>query len=405
MLSETMPIYALYALWFADTGLSDGQIATLLIIWSVTGFVAEVPTGVLADRYSRRATLIAAGVLQAAGFATWAAASTFTGFAVGFVLWGISGSLMSGAFEALLFDGLAEVGEQAGYRRLLATVTSTGLLAQLPAGLAATVLFAVGGYELAGWVSVGVSLAAAVVATRFREPARRFSVDDSSVDDTSVDTVAAGSVVAVGEPAAVVQDAAAEAGAPESFRGIVAGLWVVARTPAVLLLVVAVALTGGLDALEEYFSLMARDWGVATLVIPLILIGMPVVGASGAALAGSGSARTPGALRLALSTAGVLLAGAALLRLPVGLAAVAVYYGLTQFVAVAVDVRLQHAISSRSRATVTSVASLLTEVAAVLVYAAWAVGGLLSVAVGVLALGVLLPRLLRLGAAAPRASG
>ena len=53
-LSELVPYYPLYALLFLDTGLSEAQISVLFALWSITAFVAEVPTGALADRWSRR---------------------------------------------------------------------------------------------------------------------------------------------------------------------------------------------------------------------------------------------------------------------------------------------------------------------------------------------------------------
>ena len=51
-LSELVPLYPLYALLFLDTGLSGAQISLLFAIWSITSFVAEIPAGVLADRWS-----------------------------------------------------------------------------------------------------------------------------------------------------------------------------------------------------------------------------------------------------------------------------------------------------------------------------------------------------------------
>ena len=132
--------------------------------------VAEVPTGMLADRVPRRAALAAAGVVQGAGFALWLLAPGFPGFAAGFALWAVGGALTSGALEALLFDALTALGAPERFPRLLGRVTSAGLLAQLPAAALATVLFALGGYALAGWVSVGVCLAAAALATGFPEP-------------------------------------------------------------------------------------------------------------------------------------------------------------------------------------------------------------------------------------------
>ena len=99
-LSELVPYYPLYALLFLDTGLSEAQISVLFALWSITAFVAEVPTGALADRWSRRGALVLAGGLQAAAFVIWTAAPGLVAFAVGFVVWGVGGALMSGTSEA-----------------------------------------------------------------------------------------------------------------------------------------------------------------------------------------------------------------------------------------------------------------------------------------------------------------
>ena len=89
---------------------------------------------------------------------TWSGSSwpTFIGFAAGFVVWGLGGALVSGAQEALLYDGLAAVGAEAHYARVNGWVQAAMWLSELPTAGAATLLYALGGYELVGWVSVGV---------------------------------------------------------------------------------------------------------------------------------------------------------------------------------------------------------------------------------------------------------
>ncbi len=144
----------------------------LFAIWSAVGIVAEVPSGALADRFSRRFALAAAGVLQALGYLVWIGLPGFPGYAAGFVLWGLGGALVSGALEALLYDGLAAEGAQEEYATVLGRVTAAGLLAEVPAVLAATLLFALGGYRAVAWVSVGCCLAAAA-ALALRLPEAR----------------------------------------------------------------------------------------------------------------------------------------------------------------------------------------------------------------------------------------
>nr|WP_255411516.1 MFS transporter [Georgenia sp. SYP-B2076] len=357
----------MYALLFADAGLSDAQISALFAIWSAVAVLAEVPTGLLADRFSRRASLVAATTVQAAGFALWIVVPDFTGFAAGFVLWAIGGACSSGALEALLYDGLAAVRAEAHYARLLGRVTSAGLLAQLPAAVAAAVLFGVGGYALAGWVSVGCCLAAAALATTLPEPPRASVVRTREPDDAGrgyVATVAA------------------------EVRGI-------AARPGVRGAVVAVALLTAVDGLEEYFPLAARDMGLPVAGIPVALMAIPVAGAAGAALGGAARLRRPLLLATLLGIAALVLGVAGSTPHVAGLVGVAAFYGVYRMVLVAVDARLQERIPSALRATVTSVAGLGSEVATFAVYGAWAAGRLTAAAALVAALAVALPVLLR----------
>jgi MFS family permease len=349
-LSELVPYYPLYALLFLDTGLSNAQISALFAIWSVTGFVTEVPSGALADRWSRRGVVVLAGVLQAVAFVIWTAAPQVWAFAVGFVVWGISGALVSGASEALVYDGLAAVGAADSYVRVNGWMTAAELLVQVPTAFAAGALYAVGGYALVGWASVATCLAAAALALRFPESPRA-PEDDDSLGGT-----------------------------------LRQGVGEALRSPPLRVLVPAVALIGGLDAVEEYFPVLAGEWGVATPAVPLAVLVIALAGAAGAALgARADRLRGGGTLLALLVVAAGCLAGAAVWARPAALAVVAVFYALYLAVLVVAEARLQGRIAGAHRATITSVAGLGIEVAALLVFAAWALGGPIAVAVLVVA--------------------
>lgn len=106
LFKDTMPIYPVYVLMFQAKGLSLTQISFLLAIWSLAVVVFEVPTGIIADHWSRKNMLLLGGLSKAIGYITWFFADGFALFAIGFILWGISESFCSGSEEALLFDNL-----------------------------------------------------------------------------------------------------------------------------------------------------------------------------------------------------------------------------------------------------------------------------------------------------------
>jgi MFS family permease len=368
LLADVMPIYPLYALLFTDSGLSGAEVSALFAIWSGVAIFTEVPSGALADRYSRRNCLVAAAVSQGAGYAAWMLMPSFAGFALGFVLWGVGGSLVSGAQEALLYEGLADAGAQGGYAQVNGWVTAVQLGAQVPAAALATALFATGGYALAGWASVGACLAAAFVAARLPEPPRGGGPDDEE-----------------------------EAGYVATLR---AGLVLAAHRPGVRGVLVAAAALTAFDGVEEYFPLILAGWGLPTVIIPVADLPIVLAGMAGAALAGAASRMSRWALAAVLGVAMLLLGGAGLAGHPAGLVAVALFYGIYRAVLVVVDAQLQERLDSRSRATATSVAGVGAEVAAFGIYAAWALGEVPVVAVFGLLVAGSLPLLLRARTAA-----
>lgn len=362
LVADVVPLYPLYALLFADTGLSDADVSALLALWSVTAVLAEVPSGAFADRFSRRTALVAAGVLQALAYVLWTALPGVAAFAAGFVVWALGGALVSGALEALLHDGLAAAGAAGSFGRVYGWVSAVELLSQLPTALLAAGLYAAGGFPLVGWASVAGCLLAATLAARLPEAPRVTTADP---DD---------------EPGwwGLLRSGVAEA----------------AHRPAVRTAVLVVVLLGGLDAVEEYFPLLARDWGVPVAVTPLAVLGIPLAGAAGAALGGRATAWRPHTLPLVLAGSGVALAAAALLTAAPGLVVLAAGYALYRLVLVVAESRLQAAIEGPARATVTSVSGVGVELAALAVFAGYAVGGLAAVAVLTLLLAAVLPRLL-----------
>ncbi|MCX4702330.1 MFS transporter [Streptomyces sp. NBC_01373] len=340
-LDELVLLYPVYALLFADTGLSLWQISSLFALWSISGVLLEVPSGAWADAVSRRTLLWLAPLLTATGFTLWVTVPSYGAFALGFVLWGAGGALGSGALEALVYDELDRLGAADRYARVMGRARAAGLVAVMAAmGLAGPV-FALGGYPAVGAASVLACLLAAATATRFPE----HRVPRVSEDEGWTASLRAG---------------LADARKDRSVRGA-------------LLLVPAVAAVWG--ALDEYTPLLIRDTGVADATVPHLLLLVWSVVTAGSLLAGAAERLGATGLAVLLAGAALALAAGAVLGTPAGIALVALAFGGFQVAEILADVRLQHRIDSTGRATLTSVASLGTELATVTVFGVYATLG------------------------------
>ncbi len=340
-LSDLVLLYPVYVLLFSDTGLTVGQVSALFVIWSVTAIVLEVPSGAWADAVSRRLLLCLAPLLTGACFALWVLAGSWWAFALGFVLWGAGGALGSGAMEALVHTELDRLGAAGRYARTMGRGRTAGVLGVLASLVLAGPVLAAGGYRAVGAASVLSAVLAAAVATRFPE-----------------------------HRPAVPADGPAGPGWWTGLRAGLAEARADRRVRAAVLLVPAVTAVWG--TLDEYAPLLARDTGVAASRVPLLLLPVWLGMTVGGLLAPAAERLTTRGYAALLALAAVALAAGAAVRHPVGFLLLGVAFCALQLATVLADARLQDRITGPGRATVTSVAGMGTDLAAMVVYAGYA---------------------------------
>jgi MFS family permease len=133
--------------------------SALLMIWSLSAMIVEIPSGALADRFSRKWLLVLGAAFKASAFLTWLLWQQFFGYALGFVLWGAGSALTSGAWEALLYDLLKQWGRETEYARIYGLSVGLGTAAMAVGMLlgGATIVF---GYDWVLLISIAVPLLA-----------------------------------------------------------------------------------------------------------------------------------------------------------------------------------------------------------------------------------------------------
>jgi DHA3 family tetracycline resistance protein-like MFS transporter len=141
-----------------DVGLNPLELVLIGTVGEISYFLLEVPTGAIADTYSRRASVILGLFVSGISAIVMAMTHDYPVLLAGSVLWGLGGALMSGAYEAWITDehgveGITRVflrGAQWAYAgAILGAIAGVAVATQ---DLAAAVIF--GGVL---WIATGVA--------------------------------------------------------------------------------------------------------------------------------------------------------------------------------------------------------------------------------------------------------
>lgn len=333
-------LYPLYVILFEHHGLSVYQISTLLIIWAATDLVTNVPTGVLADRFSRRKLLSLAPLVEALGFLVWFLWPTYIGFALGFVLWGVGGAIFDGTYESLLYDELKKAGIEKQYVKIAGRAQSFALLANFAATILAGAAILLG-FGFVIWGSIGALVVAACLAMTLPE-AKQY--------ETAADTT--------------------------YFSMLRQGINESLHNQTLLGVIMLGSLIGTVyGCLEEYVPLFFKQVGYNNTAVTL-LVGLTVLmAASGSFMAHRYEHVKTTTLIFLFGISGVLLFSAGTLMGIRSTLLLVAYTFLIKALGTLFDGKVQHAISGNLRATITSVSLFTIEVLSIATYLLY---GLLS---------------------------
>lgn len=149
-----------YTLFLDSLGLSLLNINLVNAIFMSARFFMEVPTGVFADHYGRKRSVLIGCAVSAAGFLLYSRATGFASAVAAELTVALGGALISGALGALAFDSLKHRGWTGSFRPVASRRLQADLLARFAGASAATTLigkdlsrmwlFAAAGFVLAG---------------------------------------------------------------------------------------------------------------------------------------------------------------------------------------------------------------------------------------------------------------
>ena len=150
-------------------GLSYAEILTLQSLSAVAVVLFEVPTGVVADRLSRKLSLVLSSILMGVGLAMYIVFEGFLLFAMAELLFGLGMTFSSGADSAMLYESLERLGRKSEYSTIEAKVMANIYVGQAVGSIASSLLYTVCPY-IPLWISVGMLLLSSLISGMFTEP-------------------------------------------------------------------------------------------------------------------------------------------------------------------------------------------------------------------------------------------
>ncbi len=165
------PILVPFMLW---KGLSYAEIMLLQSISAISVFIFEVPTGAIADKVSRKLSLVLSGFFAVFGLLFYILFKSFLLFAVAEILFGIGLTLSSGSDSALLYESLAKSQKKDEYQNHEGHAASLCFIGQAIGGVLSAFLFKYNP-NLPFIISIGNLFVAIIFSFKFEETEREKS--------------------------------------------------------------------------------------------------------------------------------------------------------------------------------------------------------------------------------------
>jgi MFS family permease len=321
----------IWVVFLQRKGLSLTQIGLLeAFAWLLTAML-EVPTGVIADRWGRKASIATGTFLYAVAMFLILTDALSPTFLLGYALWNGSLAFVSGADSALLYDSLKADGHEAEAAKYVGRSSAIQLGSQGIAALAGSALATVD-IRLCFVISGVLAFTATILVLTVREAPRHGDGDEKPLTYWNNLRVAVG---------------------------------IAARRPAVRAILLLSATFSVVPLVVYYFLLQPYALAVG---LPLASLGVIVVLIQGTTVAASWLAHRVGRrfeLRTIVTASAAVLVGATLV---LGLAPAIPSVGLMLVVALVpalatplLSARMNDLIPSAQRATILSLSALIAE--------------------------------------------
>jgi MFS family permease len=173
-------------------GFTPTTIAVSIIVIFSVGIILDVPSGILADRWSRKSVLMIALVALGVASLLLGLSHDVIEYIIAGVLFAVYSALHSGVFDAMVYDTVVEEqGSRDGYERYLGYASAINGVAMVIGSIVGGVVGRKVGLSATYFISVPSGFLAASALMLFREPRIHLKTDAANVASHVKQTFAA----------------------------------------------------------------------------------------------------------------------------------------------------------------------------------------------------------------------
>ncbi|PIZ54299.1 hypothetical protein COV03_00560 [Candidatus Uhrbacteria bacterium CG10_big_fil_rev_8_21_14_0_10_41_26] len=162
--------YAIDKVFMELRGLSVTQIVFIEIIYTVCVLLLEVPSGALADRWSRKNVLALHLVFFMLNTILWIFAYDITFFILGIIACAIHAALYSGTYTSLLYDTAKQIGKKNEFDKILGNYFFYGGIFSAVSAILGGMVAGYFGITISFWITLAISFIALLFTLSLEEP-------------------------------------------------------------------------------------------------------------------------------------------------------------------------------------------------------------------------------------------
>ncbi|MBU4141871.1 MFS transporter [Patescibacteria group bacterium] len=160
---------AIWILYFLKIGLSLEKVGLLVSVMFLTQFIFEIPSSILADRYSRKNILIIGTVFSILSSILFFSGDSFAPFLLAVIFSGIYASFISGTDHALIYDTLLNLKRENDYKKIQSRIRGIYFLGRAISSVLVVLVYAIN-YKLPFLIGAVIGLLILFILVLIKEP-------------------------------------------------------------------------------------------------------------------------------------------------------------------------------------------------------------------------------------------